>query len=429
MEGNGDIDINKLKNNLGKIGATVNGETFSLDVTLNGFNYTINEDGDVEKAKSKIIVDENSLTITNTDGSSIIKGQVEQGTALKISFNASVQNGTVTISPSLPHVTTAEEIESKAVTFTITASVPDETVEPLEYTVNLKDVYKSNVVSMEELKANASTYFGYDVINYAETLPTELQDTKWQLFYAGALDGETEERIYLISKEYVKNTVLPAKNGARPIPADGSDYNAKFSNYKSNDDNINDGVCQSSIYSGSSAVVTNMKKYNKSYFITNNYSSTKSNIRAVAYMLDTTTWNSFANSTKDYAEWAIGGPTVELLFTAYNKYKGKTGSNAYVAEATSGAGYKVSDNGGSSFTDLLWDNAIENDTASVDNPYSVSTLTSQTGSYWIASPSDNDSRAFRVIYVKSNGRVGTSNSGNDTYSTPRRIPSFSVTKI
>ena len=402
----GDITKEKLDNELDK---NIGNENYSSELQDNGVSvtfiksgrtYLVDYNGNVEKAVPRIAVDENSLTITNTDGSSITKGQVEQGTALKISFNASVKGGTVAINPSLPHTTTAEEIAAKSVTFTITASVPNETVEPLEYIVNLNDVYKSNVVSMEELKANASTYFGYDVINYAETLPSNLQDTEWQLFYAGALDGETEERIYLITKGFVKNTVLPSKNGATPIPTDDSDYKAKFSNSNSAS-KINDGVCNPSIYTGSSDVVLKMQKYNKDYFITKNYSSTNPNMRAVAYMLDTNTWSSFATSSKKFAEWAIGGPTVELLFTAYNKYKGNTGSNTYITEAKSENGYQVSNDNGSHYYNYI--NA--NTTKISGGPYSADyTIAS---AYWLASPG-----SFSTSYMLFMSSVGGVVNGN-----------------
>ena len=431
----GDVTKEKLDDELDN---NIGNENYSSELVENGISvtfknsertYIIDYNGNVEKAAPKIAVDENSLTITNTDGSSITKGQVEQGTALKISFNASVKGGTVSISPSLPHTTTTEEIEAKSVTFTITASVPDETVEPLEYTVNLKDVYKSNVVSMEELKTQASKYFGYDVINYAETLPSNLRDTKWQLFYAGALNGETEQRIYLITKGCVKNTVLPAKNGATPIATSGSNYKAKFSKYQRYATNINDGVCNPSIYSGSSAIATSMKKYNKDYFITKNYSSTNPNMRAVAYMLDTITWSPFATSYNNYAEWAIGGPTIELLFTAYNKYKGLTGSTEYLADAVSATGYKISRDGGINYADS-YTQMIEIDTYS---PYRSLDFTSQASGYWLASPSnssansvmdvgdggyvdgidyDNSSRAFRpLVLLNSNFQLEKTTSG------------------
>ena len=410
---NGYLDLDKLKTNMGNIGATVTGESFPVTVTLNGASYTIDGDGNVTKAGPTISVDESTLAITNTDGSSITKGQLEQGTALKINFTASVPNGTVTVSPSLPHTTTTEEIAAKSVTFNITASVPGETVSPRTYTVSLSDVYKSNVVSMTELKANASTYFGYDVINYASTLPSNLQDTKWQLFYAGALDIDsttattlglteaerTEERIWLISKEYVKNTVLPEKEGATPIPTDGSDYKAQFST--SNYATPNDGVLPK-YTSGSSLITqTKLKKLNSDYF--KEYSSTNNNMKAVAYMMDTTAWSSFKS---DYAEYAIGGPTVELLFTAYNKYKG----TAYESDAVSATGYKVRKTSSDSFANSI-SSAIANDvttgTNQVDSPYSVSSLTSQANGYWLASPSNNG--AGLVMYVRYDGYVDNNN--------------------
>ena len=268
-----------------------------------------------------------------------------------------------------------------------------------QYTVdqagNIKEK-NPNALEISELNENASTYFGWDVINYAETLPEELQDTEWQLFYAGALDGETEERIYLISKGYVKNTVLPEKNGVAPIPTEGSDYKARFSTYNSWVNSINDGVCNLSIYSGSEDIVERIKKYNKDYFITKNYSSTNPNMRAVAYMLDTTIWISFANSSEGYSEWAIGGPTIELLFTAYNKYKGKVGIDTYIAEAKSERGYQVSNNNGSSYVDWL-SKAIDNDSYSIDNPYSVSSLSRLAHGYWLASPSNYNRENLMMV--------------------------------
>ena len=64
----------------------------------------------------------------------------------------------------------SETASAKEVTFNITASVPRETVEQIAYKVSLKDVYKSNVVSIEELTTNANEHFGYNEINYANTL-------------------------------------------------------------------------------------------------------------------------------------------------------------------------------------------------------------------------------------------------------------------
>ena len=232
-----------------------------------------------------------------------------------------------------------------------------------------------NALEISELNENAGTYFGWDVINYAETLPTELQDTEWQLFYAGALDGETEERIYLISKKYVKNTVLPAKNGATPIATSGSNYKATHGR------NENNGIMPQ--YTGSEDIATTIRKYNKDYF--KDYTSTNPNMKSVAYMLDADTWSTFATSSENYAQWAIGGPTIELLFTAYNKYA----RTEYEADAVSPTGYQIRETAGDSFADSIFSTAIKNDTSAVDNPYSVFSLSIQADGYYLASPSNS----------------------------------------
>ncbi len=402
-----DLDKDKLKTKLENIGAEVTESGDKLIVTLDGYTFEVDSEGNVIKAAPTIAVNESSITITNTDGSSITKGQVEQGTALKINFTASVPGGTVTVSPSLPHTTTTEEIEAKEVEFRITASVPGETVEPITYKVSLKDVYKSNVVSMEELKTQASKYFGYDVINYADTLPIidkgqatekDYTDTTWQLFYAGALDIDattaatlglteaerTEERIYLISKEFVKNTLLPAKNGATPIPTSGSNYQAAFGT------STTDGIMPQ--YTSGSSLITQsrIKALNSDYF--KEYTSTNNNMKAVAYMLDTATWSPFATSSQGYAEWAIGGPTVELLFKANNKYSG----TAYESDAVSVKGYQVRKTSSDSFANSI-DSAIAADTSTVDNPYSISNQSSQASYYWLASPSNSSADGVMCV--------------------------------
>lgn len=274
--------------------------------------------------------------------------------------------------------------------------------------------FNPNALEISELNENASTYFGWDVINYTETLDSSLDYMNWQLFYAGALDGETEERIYLISKEYVKNTDLPTviKNGAKvegakPIAKSDSTYGANFSTYQSNAENINDGVLQPALYTGSLDISANMKKYNKSYFVDKKYTSTGPNMRAVAYMLDTSTWSQFSSSSKGYAEYAMGGPSVELVFTAYNKYKGLTGSSAYLAEAKSKNGYQISNDGGVNYANSITSSMIENDimsgTIKINNPYSVSSLIGNAEGYWLSSSGNYN--AERVLYLSRSGDI------------------------
>lgn len=248
-----------------------------------------------------------------------------------------------------------------------------------------------NALEIYELNENAETYFGWDVINYAETLDSSLNYLEWQLFYAGALEGETEERIYLISKDYVKNTDLPTviKNGvkvsgAKPIAIDGSNYKAKFS---TNNSTPNDGVLPH--YAGSTSITNTIaQKMNSKFFkylTDNSVTSSYSNIKAVAYMQDTTTWGDFAGS---YADYAMGGPTVEMLFKAYNQYKKKENGSNYEAQVTRLNGYQISKNGGTNWSVTGYSDMIEEDTSSVNSPYIVSSNTNA-DAYWLASPSDN----------------------------------------
>ena len=294
------------------------------------------------------------------------------------------------------------------------------TISGKKYTIesngNVHEV-NENIVTIAELQENASTYFGYDVINYAETLPIidkgtenekDYTKTKWQLFYAGPLDGERDGRIYLISKEYVKNILLPSKNGVTPI-AVNTDYKAYFSTYKTNVESINDGILPQ--YTRGSNLITQEKLQilNNKYFeylSKQNTSSTNPNMMAVAYMMDIDAGNSFATSTKGYAEYAIGGPTVELLFTAYNKYKNKTEQEKHLSDVFSIKGYYVRKYGDPYFSGRCFD-MIENDVISetnqIDSPYSVSSLQSDASGYWLASPSSIASDGSGIATVAYDG--------------------------
>ena len=259
------------------------------------------------------------------------------------------------------------------------------TIQGKKYTVNSNMTVQElngNEMTITELQEDAKTYFGYDVINYASTLSENFQDTTWQLFYAGALEGETEEKIYLISKEYIKNTQLPKKNGIAPTAGD-NEYKAYFSN------------SLLSQYSGSSGITDEeCKKLNRLYFEylqVENKTSARNNIRMAAYMLDTTTWNDFKG---DYAQFVIGGPTIELLFTAYNKYNGTN----YEKKVENEMGYVISKDGGGSWNNY-YGYMIEDDSEAVDNPYSVINLSDQADAYWIASPS---ARSQQDVFIVGN---------------------------
>lgn len=390
-----------LKSALVSKGATVEGTTtdgkegFPMEVTLNGKSYEITANGEITEQAAKISVDESTLTITGVGGTAITAGEVEENTELVINFTASVEGGNVTVSPSLPHTTTAAEMSAKKAVFTLSANVDGETV-TREYTVNLKNIYVSNVMTTEQLQTGAATYFGYDVVNYKDFLDTAYKNIEWQLFYAGKIndsDANEKDHIYLIAKDYVPYSLLPAKNSALPLPKGDTDYETGFSNYNSG--NPNDGVIPQ-YTTGSGAIGTigqNLNSKFYKYLSDNSTTSTYNNIKAVAYMLDSDIWGNFKGTNADYA---IGGPSVELLFKAYNKYKNLTGTSTYVADVNSLSGYRISKDNGTNWANY-YSGMIEADTASINSPYIVSSSTNASG-YWLASPSAGHIDSVMYVY-------------------------------
>ena len=210
--------------------------------------------------------------------------------------------------------------------------------------------------------------------------------TEWKIFYAGTVEGETEPHIYLISSDYIPYDVIPNSTNSsgeatsnKPNKGSSSYPRAAYLSNILND------------YAGSSRVTdSRIKGLNNSYFNVKNYSSVYENMKSVAYMLDINAWNKFAVSGK--ADYAIGGPTVELLFRSYNqKYPGTN----YVAEATSATGYKVGSGSASS-----WSLTLSN----ASDPLYVITSTSNAAAYWLASPSAINGNG--VFYVDCNRHCG-----------------------
>ena len=109
-----------------------------------------------------------------------------------------------------------------------------------------------------------------------------------------------------------------------------------------NDELIN---CYSS---GASLIYSNEKVKNllKQYFDYSpdsypNRESTNNNIKAVAYMLDTEIWSAKYGDGEKNAEYAIGGPTLEMFVKSYNETHSEssiscevTGTNGYAVSYT-----------------------------------------------------------------------------------------------
>ena len=233
-------------------------------------------------------------------------------------------------------------------------------------------------ITAEDIADNKDE-IGKDVTGY-----TANGVSSWKIFYAGTVEGETEPHIYLISSDYIPYDVIPNSTNSSGEatsnkPDEGSyERTAYFTSI------LDD-------YEGSTRITeSRIKGLNNSYFNDNTFTSTNNNMKSVAYMLDTKAWSGFAIEGK--ADYAIGGPTLELLFKSYNqKY-----TTNYVAEATDNYGYKVGSGSASSYSLAL---------SNTSDPLYVITSTTNAEAYWLASPSANyDDYVFGVACNRQCGR-------------------------
>ena len=117
-------------------------------------------------------------------------------------------------------------------------------------------------------------------------------------------------------------------------------------------------------------------------------------MKAVAYMLDTNVWSTFKDSADNSgkAEYAIGGPTLDLFCASYNqKYPSKQ-----IQYQSSTYGYEVKWS-----TDRSYSYGMFGLPAN-DSLYVISSI-SKALSVWLAGPSGNI--GDRVMYVFYNGQV------------------------
>lgn len=212
---------------------------------------------------------------------------------------------------------------------------------------------------------------------------------EWQIFYAD------ENNIYIIAADYIPYENIPnsTKDGKKTEnkPIKGSNKRtACFSSV------IND-------YSVGAGMITSPKiqALNSDFFEKYPTSDTE-NTKAVAYMLDTNAWSDFAG---EKAEYAIGGPTIELFLKSYNeKYPDENYNNGkYQAKATSEIGYKISGDGGNTWRGNDSSYFINND----DSSYVINSKDEADG-MWIASPIDSYGED-EIINIYYSGKLTSSN--------------------
>ena len=266
---------------------------------------------------------------------------------------------------------------------------------------------------------------------YGETTDyTSVDNVQWQLFY------DDEGYIYLIASDYVPGSTLPNE-----LIAGYVERNASFSNtiYDSETNTRSDTgtIMETGEWSKGSESNTFTANATVSH-ITRNYlkwinssvvnTTNNSNIKSVAYMMDTSKWSNFAGNTK--GAYAIGGPTLEMFVLSYNAKhnENKLGTYETIIDASldstngnaNSNGYKSKLQSGS------WSDVTEG--LDTGNMWILS-YNSDTYGYWLSTP--GSSYTYSVVTVMEYRHGGTildntTNSDNKGFRPLVAIPKSSL---
>ena len=227
-------------------------------------------------------------------------------------------------------------------------------------------------LSADEIQQNPTTYYGAEVKGY--TCSSNGVET-WRIFYAD------ESNIYLIADDYIPSSAAPTSTAGHSLNVGDTNYKLYFSNI------IND-------YSGSSWIRSNTNSKAREWlsYVDSNPKSTNNNIKAVAYLMDTNKWSIYAGSV---AEYAIGGPTLEMFCASYKD----THQSRYINNRVeNSAGYYVK---WSNTTDSLYNEYVIGLTQDEYNSIYIKSDTSKANGMWLASPSASYSNSlFNAEYQR-----------------------------
>ena len=208
--------------------------------------------------------------------------------------------------------------------------------------------------------ANKPSIYGSTVTNY------NANGIKWKVFYA------TTDRIYLIASDYVHYSKLTNayKNGA-------SCYNTSDSPY--------------SYYWASGGTSLETTGRQDGIFMATGYTLNSSNVnsKCVSGLLNTNNWTDFVDT--NYADYAIGGPTLNMYIASWNA-KGYT--TLYTNTNTNGYYVGTSANPTDYFVNISSDKAGYGDTLY----YPHQSTYSNCYGYWLAATSAFSTNDFMNVY-------------------------------
>lgn len=255
------------------------------------------------------------------------------------------------------------------------------------YEVIVDDYELTLKVGNTDLKdvADLSTLYGED------TDYISIEGITWQLFY------DDTDAIYLIAKDFVPNSTLPSELiKSAHTSYQWKDYCAYFGNmiaYNTYSGTIIDNIpwsngADSNTITGNAQTNTYLKWVNSSVVTTRN----NLNMKAVAYMMDTSKWSNFAGNVPGAT--AIGGPTIEMFVLSYNAKHGTnqfgtygTSANDITSTNANDCGYMVSINGGS------WSKSVMNPDKT-DNMWFKANDFNKASGMWCSSPSSNNNNSI-----------------------------------
>jgi hypothetical protein len=262
---------------------------------------------------------------------------------------------------------TDDEVETLETSETI--QIGSITVDFSELPKYVEKIYASDV------SKNVTEYYGSVVENYNVKYDSSSTATNlWRIFYADS------SNIYLIADDYMSYDYAP-ESGEYTIYKNGN-YSLSFNNVFQN-------------YDGSISINNSLaSKWLSSYW--KNYSkSTNSNIKAVAYLMDTNIWNE-KFKINGYADYVIGGPTLEMYCASYKD----THSTSYLeCEAESNSnGYKLKWKSSSSYQYKI-EGAISKEDY---NGIYIKKSTSKTAGMWIVGPAAYANCDFLAVFYNGN---------------------------
>ena len=365
-EGLGQVDKTVLRDEITKVGMTVktDGDDLPWEVVSDKYLFRINEDYTVEEI-SGIGLSKKELKLFNGQ-SETITATLTEGVTGTITWEsadknvATVENGKITVVGTTGSTTITAKVEGTE----------------YEATCKVSIVQKVTSITAEQIAANPEKYYGQVAQNYTQG------DLTYRIFYVDKENkfGDGANTIYL-KADYKKTTTLSSYISYTPTGSDLEKY----------------------------------KKMNPSWAAQRG-SSTSSwnyNEHAAAWLCSPSQWTTYVDSSK--ANYAIGGPSVEMYVKSYNQVSHNQEGNYTLGATyrdTSAPGYIYTLNGAQS---TISNSDYSTGTDSLDYKGYNSMYAGQNGSksgwWWLASPSSYTSNYVCIV----DGSLATLDTSNYYY--------------